>query len=84
MVEAMEQGTFPIQSKNSAAELFIKNGSTGYTVDPWDIIGIANCIEKAVRDDQMVDAAVVENLDSLEKKYDYEFGLSQIKELYKT
>jgi glycosyltransferase involved in cell wall biosynthesis len=84
MVEAMEQGTFPIQSKNSAAELFIKNGSTGYIVDPWDIIGIANCIEKAVRDDQMVDAAVVENLDSLEKKYDYEFGLSQIKELYKT
>lgn len=84
MVEAMEQGAFPIQSKNSAAELFIKNGSTGYIVDPWDIIGVANCIVKAVKDDQMVDTAVVENLNSLEEKYSYEFGLSQIRELYKT
>lgn len=84
MVEAMEQGTFPIQSKNSAAELFIKNGSTGYIVDPWDIIGVAKCIEKAVKDDQMVDAAAVENTKILEAKYNYESGLIQIKELYKT
>jgi glycosyltransferase involved in cell wall biosynthesis len=84
MVEAMEQGAFPIQSKNSAAELFIKNGRTGYIVDPWDIFGVANCIEKAVKDDQMVDAAVIENLYSLEKNYSYESGLRQIKELYKT
>jgi glycosyltransferase involved in cell wall biosynthesis len=84
MVEAMEQGTFPIQSKNSAAELFIKNGSTGYIVDPWDIIGVAKCIQKAVKDDQMVDAAAVENTKILEAKYNYESGLIQIKELYKT
>jgi glycosyltransferase involved in cell wall biosynthesis len=84
MVEAMEQGTFPIQSENSAASSFIKNGITGYIVDPWDITGVANCIEKAVKDDQMVDTAAVENLNSLEKKYSYESGLSQIRELYKT
>jgi glycosyltransferase involved in cell wall biosynthesis len=84
MVEAMEQGTFPIQSENSAASSFIKNGITGYIVDPWDITGVANCIEKAVKDDQMVDTAVIENLNSLEKKYSYEFGVSQINELYKT
>ena len=84
MVEAMEQGTFPIQSANSAANLFIKNGSTGYIVDPWDIIGIANCIEKAVKDDQMVDKAAIENLNSLEEKYGYKTGLNLIKELYKS
>jgi glycosyltransferase involved in cell wall biosynthesis len=84
MVEAMEQGAFPIQSENSAASSFIKNGVTGYIVDPWDITGVANCIEKAVIDDQMVDTAVVENLQTLEKKYNYESGFIQIKELYKT
>lgn len=84
MVEAMEQGTFPIQSANSAANLFIKNGSTGYIVDPWDIIEVANCIEKAVKDDQMVDKAAIENLNSLEEKYSYETGLNLIKELYKS
>jgi len=84
MVEAMEQGTFPIQSENSAASSFIKNGITGYIVDPWDITGVANCIEKAVKDDQMVDTAAVENTKILEAKYNYESGLSQIKELYKT
>jgi glycosyltransferase involved in cell wall biosynthesis len=83
MVEAMEQGTFPIQSENSAASSFIKNGITGYIVDPWDITGVANCIEKAVKDDQMVDTAAVENTKILEAKYNYESGLSQIKELYK-
>ena len=84
MVEAIEQGTFPIQSENSAAKLFINNGITGYIVDPWDISRLANCIENAIKDDQMVDRAAVENLANLERKYSYEVGLSQIKELYKS
>jgi len=84
MVEAMEHGAFPIQSENSAAAIFIKSGSSGYIVDPWDIAGVANCIKKAVGDDQMVDAAAIENLNSLEEKYSYERGLNLIKELYKS
>lgn len=84
MVEAMEQGAFPIQSENSAASSFIKNGITGYIVDPWDIIRVSKCIEQAVKDDQMVDAAVAENTKILAVKYNYESGLSLIKELYKT
>jgi glycosyltransferase involved in cell wall biosynthesis len=83
MVEAMEQGAFPIQSENSAASSFIKDGITGYIVDPWDITGVANCIEKAVKNDQMVDAAAIENIKTLTKKYNYESGLNLVKELYR-
>jgi glycosyltransferase involved in cell wall biosynthesis len=83
MVEAMEQGAFPIQSENSAASSFIKDGITGYIVDPWDINGVANCIERAVKNDQMVDAAAIENTKTLTKKYNYESGLNLVKELYR-
>ena len=84
MVEAIEQGTFPIQSENSAARLFINNGVTGYIVDPWDISKLAKCIESATKDDQMVDRAAIENLANLKRKYSYEIGLAQIEELYKS
>jgi glycosyltransferase involved in cell wall biosynthesis len=84
MVEAIEQGTFPIQSENSAAKLFINDGITGYIVDPWDISNLAKCIEIAIKDDQMVDLAAIENLANLEKKYSYAIGLAQIEELYKS
>ena len=82
MVEAMEHGAFPIQSENSAAAVFIKNGSSGFIVDPWDIAEVANCIKKAVGDDQMVDAAAIENLNNLEEKYSYESGLEKLQQLY--
>jgi glycosyltransferase involved in cell wall biosynthesis len=82
MVEAMEQGAFPIQSQNSAASSFIKDGITGYIVDPWDITSIANCIENAVKNDQMVNMAAIENINTIKEKYNYVIGLNRVKELY--
>ena len=84
MVEAMEHGAFPIQSANSAASSFIKNGSSGFIVDPWNIAEVASCIKRAVEDNKMVDSAATENLNVLGKKYSYETGLNQIRELYKS
>lgn len=84
MVEAMEYGAFPIQSANSAASTFIKNGSSGFIVDPWNIAEIASCIKRAVEDNKMVDSAATKNLNVLEKKYSYETGLNHIRELYKS
>lgn len=83
MVEAMEHGAFPIQSVNSSAGIFIKNGSSGYIVDPWDVAGIANCIKRALENDQLIDTAAIENLDSLGEKYNYETGINLLRELYK-
>ena len=82
MVEAMEHGAFPIQSANSAAGVFIKNGSSGFIVDPWNIAEVASCIKRAVEDNKMVDSAAIENLNVLEKKYSYEDGLEALKKLY--
>lgn len=84
MVEAMEHGAFPIQSENSAAGVFIKNGISGFIVDPWNIAEVASCIKRAVEDNKMVDSAAIENLKVLEKKYSYETGLNRIRELYKS
>ena len=84
MVEAMEHGAFPIQSANSAAGVFLKNGSSGFIVDPWNIAEVASCIKRAAEDNKMVDSAAIENLNVLEKKYSYEMGLNHIRELYKS
>lgn len=84
MVEAMEHGAFPIQSANSAAGAFIKSGSSGFIVDPWNITEVASCVKKAVEDDEMVDLAAIQNLNVLKKKYSYETGLNYIRELYKS
>jgi len=82
MVEAMAEGTFPIQSMNSAAGVFIEDGVTGFIVNPWETKLIAQRIDQALNDDSLVDNAVELNIRTLENKYSYESGIAKIKKLY--
>jgi len=82
MVEAMIQGTFPIQSVNSAAHRFINNGINGFIVDPWDINSIVDAIKLSLSDDLLVDNAAKINKDIISKNYNLQTGLEKMRKLY--
>jgi glycosyltransferase involved in cell wall biosynthesis len=82
MVEAMAGGAFPIQSINSAARVFIKDGVSGFIVNPWEVNTIAQRIDQALNNDRLVDDAMTLNIRTLENKYNYEYGIAQIRSLY--
>ena len=83
MVEAMNAGTFPIQSPNSAAGEFILDGISGFIIEPWDIDGMKQAIITAIANDLLVDKAVKINYATLSKKYSFEVGETKLREIYK-
>ena len=82
MVEAMANGAFPIQSLNSAVNIFIENGVSGFAVDPWNLEDIARCIDIALSDNELVDKASISNIETLERNYNYKEGISLMKKIY--
>jgi glycosyltransferase involved in cell wall biosynthesis len=82
MVEAMEAGTFPIQSPNSAAGDFLEDKKSGFIVDPWNIDGLRESIRMALTDDNLVDDAARINSTKLASHYSYLEGVRKIKSLY--
>ena len=82
MVEAMQFGAFPIQSVNSGAPSFLLHGTSGFIVDPWDLLAISQSIDTAISNDELVDSAVAVNRDQLKRKFDLGHGLEVIKNLY--
>ena len=82
LVEAMQAGAFPIQSTNSAADKFIVHGENGFIVNPWDFNLIRESLLKAITDDSLVDRAYEQNIKVLKQKYNYDIGISRMRELY--
>lgn len=82
MVEAMAHGTFPIQSRNSAASDFLVNGVSGGIVDPWDISGISSILKLALTDDSLFYQASNLNQQTLLRKYNWDEGVIRIQNLY--
>jgi glycosyltransferase involved in cell wall biosynthesis len=82
MVEAMQFGAFPIQSINSGAPTFLLHGTSGFIVDPWDLLAISQSVDTAMTDDELVDSAVAVNHNQLKNKFDLGHGLKVLKNLY--
>jgi glycosyltransferase involved in cell wall biosynthesis len=82
MIEAMESGCFPIQSQNSAGSHFISNAKTGFLVDPWNLGEVRKSISVALSDDELVNAAAIQNIEKLVKVYDLVKGKNRMKEIY--
>jgi glycosyltransferase involved in cell wall biosynthesis len=61
LLEAMAMGSFPIQTNTSCCYEWIKNGETGFSVDLDDRDDMAKCIQKALKDDALVDSAAAKN-----------------------
>jgi glycosyltransferase involved in cell wall biosynthesis len=82
MVEAMQFGAFPIQSLNSGAPTFLVHGTSGFIVNPWDLLTISQSIDEAITNDELVDSAVAVNRDQLKRKFDLGRGLEVLKNIY--
>lgn len=60
-LEAIAMGSFPIQSRTSCLNEWIRDGETGLLVHPESPEQIAEAIRRAISDDEMVDRAAEEN-----------------------
>ena len=82
MLEAMQNGAFPIQSKNSGASSVIQHGISGFIVDPWNIEQVSTSIVVALNNDHFVNEAFRINVSNLDKKYNRRAGLELLRQLY--
>ena len=82
LVEAMQAGAFPIQSKNSAGEEFITSGLNGFLVGPWNLRSIQDSIRTAIVEDSLVERAATINNKILNKKYSLDDSIIKLKQIY--
>jgi glycosyltransferase involved in cell wall biosynthesis len=68
MLECMAIGTFPIQSHTSCASEWVKDGSSAILIPPEDPPAIASAIERALKDDALVDNAATINRDIIQNR----------------
>ena len=60
--EAMCMGAFPVQTSTSCAGEWFTNGATGILVEPNQITNTAAALMKVLRDDELVESALIDNL----------------------
>jgi glycosyltransferase involved in cell wall biosynthesis len=68
LTEAMALGAFPIQSCTACADEWLDDGVGGFIVPPEDPRSVAEAIQKAVADDELVDNAARENWKTVEAR----------------
>ena len=68
LTEAMALGAFPIQSCTACADEWIVDGVSGFIVPPEDPHRVAEAIQKAIADDELVDNAARENWKTVEAR----------------
>ena len=61
MLEAMAMGTFPIQTSTSCCDEWIQDGVGGFIIPPDDVTIIAERLERALSQDELVDKAAERN-----------------------
>jgi len=64
LLDAISSGCFPIQTNTSCADEWITDGRTGFLVDYTDLNGIAGALSRAVTDNELVDRAAIENVET--------------------
>ena len=60
--EAMCAGAFPVQTNTSCAREWLDADLGGFLVPPNDVSAASNALLRAIKDDQLVDAAMTRNL----------------------
>lgn len=70
LLESMTVGTFPVQSSTGSTAEWIEHGKTGFIVSPHNTREIADAIVRAALDDDLVDRAATQNLETVRRKWD--------------
>jgi len=71
LLEAMSVGSFPIQSNTACAEEWLKDGVTGFIVEPEDSDDIVQALRVALTNDFLVNKAAEINMSLIKKKLNY-------------
>jgi glycosyltransferase involved in cell wall biosynthesis len=80
--EAMCMGAFPVQTLTSCAGEWFKDGVSGILVEPNQIKNTAAVMMKVLRDDDLVESAVFDNLIKAEKLFSENVLKEKSKNLY--
>ncbi len=82
LLEAMASGTFPIQTNTSCADEWIRDGVTGFILDPYDRQGFVRSLRRVLTDDELVDSAAVTNHALIRRKSNFEVIRNQNRKIY--
>lgn len=83
MLEAMIMGAFPIQTDpGGATSEWIKDGVNGFIIPPDDSDAIAWAIERALKDDDLVESAAKMNLEMTYERIDISVVRPRVISLY--
>jgi glycosyltransferase involved in cell wall biosynthesis len=81
-LEAMAMGSFPIQSNTSCAQEWAECGKSAIFVNPGDKKQVAAAIQRALREDDLVDRAAEINAETAVTRLDREIVLARAMEGY--
>ena len=73
LLEAMMMGSFPIQSDTGCGQAWAEPGSGALFVDPEDVEEVAAALQRALGEDELVDAAAAENAAVVSSRLDRPF-----------
>jgi glycosyltransferase involved in cell wall biosynthesis len=80
--EAMCMGAFPVQTLTSCAGEWFTNGISGILVEPNQIKNIAAVMLKVLRDDDLVESALFDNLNKSDQLFSENVLKEKAKKLY--
>jgi hypothetical protein len=69
LLEAMALGAFPVVARTACADEWIRQAKDGFFVDVHDIGTLAQALERAASDDELVDAAARRNRSEVERRW---------------
>ena len=83
VLEAMAMGAFPIQTDTSCCQEWFVDGKTGFAIPPDDFEKICERFSTALTDDALVDAAAVENFDTVKSRLALEVLRPKMDDFYR-
>jgi glycosyltransferase involved in cell wall biosynthesis len=72
LLEAMAMGTFPIQTSTSCAAEWIIDGASGFLIHNIDEHEVANKLDSALLDNDLVNTAAITNRQTIKDKANYD------------
>ncbi len=84
LLEAMAMGTFPIQTNTSCCDEWIQDGKSGFEIPVDDINVIANRLNRALVDNELVEAAAKINWETISARLNQDDLKIKANSFYKT
>jgi Glycosyl transferases group 1/Glycosyl transferase 4-like len=81
-LEAMAMGAFPIQTNTACCDEWFDDGVGGFVISAENPEKIRQCVERALRDDALVDSAQVVNANTVKVRLDLDLMAGKLNGFY--